>query len=178
MASDQEPRVLQYELADDDAESEEEMHPASAAAARVMAAHPNDIHRLDLAIRTGVASPYALGAEDIHIPPSDIRGLISEMHHPRPHPSQPPNAWYDPHPSQPPTQPCQPGTHFTACLRLSDNTLRVDHTGYPGFWLQVKLPDDLMEAYVAWKYRPDGAVARRAAESFERRMGDSVGSKP
>lgn len=153
MASDGAHRVLQYELADDDTEPDEDIpipHPAAVAAARIMAAHPNEPRErereLDRAIRSGIASAYFdLGEDDIHIPPSHIRGCH--------------------------TQPTRAGTQFTACLRVSNGKLRVDHTGDHAFWLEVDLPPVMMEAYMAWKYRPGGEAAQRAAEKFEQEMG-------
>lgn len=153
MASDEAPpRVLQYELADEDTEPElepdpdEEVHPATVAAARIMAEHPNDPNELDEAVRFGVASAYDLHEDDIHIPPSRIRGRTS--------------------------QPTAAGTHFTACVR--DGKLRVDHTGDEAFWLEMDLPSVLMEPYMAWRYRPDGEVAQRAAKRFKKQMGESA----
>lgn len=65
-----------------------------------------------------------------------------------------------------------PRGHFTAKLEVPSGRLRVDHTGDLGFWLEVELPADMMEAYVAWKYRPDGPAVQEALHNEE--GGDGV----
>lgn len=88
---------------------------------------------LPLLFRTGVASPYPLGRDDVHVPPTKIRGRCEGGGH----------------------------GHFTGWIDSTTGRLRIDHSNNMAFWMEVDL-FDVMEAYMAWKYRPGGSAATAA----------------
>lgn len=65
-----------------------------------------------LLIKMGIASPYLLNKQDIHISPQNITGNIGESN-----------------------------GFFTAYIDIKNNKLRVDHTGDLTFWIEINLPD-------------------------------------
>lgn len=114
-----------------ESDCEDRCHPATLVAHRLADV---DFDQLQGAVRRGLASPYILCDDDVHIPPSKIRGRIE-------------------HP--------QNGV-FTACLDTQTGKIRVDHTGNHAFWLEINVRE-LADVWLNAKYHPDNAVAQALA---------------
>lgn len=119
---------------------EDVCHPATLIALRLS----DNFDRLRIAIRQGLASPYALSKDDIHIPPAKIRGRVE--------PSR--NGDGD-------LGRDRPGV-FTAHLDTQNGKIRVDHTGNEGFWLEIDVKE-LAEVWLNAKYHPDNSIPHELA---------------
>ena len=130
-----------------DSDEDDFCHPATLMALRLS----DNFDKLRIAIRQGFASPYSLCKDDVHIPPSNIRGRIE----PPPNYNQAGlfNSSRVEHPRN--------GV-FTAHLNTQTGKIRVDHTGIESFWLEIDVKE-LADVWLNAKYHPDNSFAKELA---------------
>lgn len=113
----------------------EQLHPA----VKVVIGQSDE--KMEQLVAAGFGSSYPLNPGDFHIHPKRISGRWVFSKH------EPTSSKYK---------------HWTSYIDMQEGKLKVNHTGNTQLWLEVQLPEELIEGYKAWKYHPDNPEAQAA----------------